>query len=474
MRTKYPLWQLSIWLFTAFLLTYATASGRIQNGPGEFTPDELVCKMQPGYSIQVVNDLFETQVKGNQAQTGCYLLQTPDGMDPESLAVAISALPEVLYCGPNYYLDAPEPFQRSQPFLDQQAIGEYQLQAAAVTLDLAAVHLVSDGSLVKVAVIDGGVNLTHPEFLAKDGGVVSGWDYVDNDSIANDEPGGSGSGHGTFVAGIVKLTAPGAEIHAYRVLDTTGRGDGYTISDAMLKAVDDGCKVINLSLGMVGRTDVLDDALRYAEKSNVIVVAACGNDSTDTNYLFPFPASRSNCIAVAALDSFNILADFSNYGEKVNVCAPGTQIYSTYLDTLYAWWDGTSFASPFVAGTAALFFSADSSITAEQMDTIVTRTSVNVDSLNPGLEGELGAGLIDPLAALSYVTDFHCGDADRNGVINISDAIYLISYIFAGGLAPLPMSSGDADCSGYINVSDAVHLINFIFGGSMSACPGCP
>lgn len=473
MRIKYLLSRSCVLSFVAFLLMLLTAVGSAQNGQGEFTSDELVCKMQPGYSIQIVNDLFETQVKGNQAQTGCYLLQTPDGASPESLAVAIGALPEVLYCGPNYYLDAPEPFQRSQPFLDQQAIGEYQTQAAATALDLAAVHLINDGESVKVAVIDGGVNFNHPEFLSKSGGVVSGWDYVDNDSIANDEPGGSGSGHGTFVAGIVKLTAPGAEIHAYRVLDTTGRGDGYTVSDAMLRAVDDGCKVINLSLGMVGRTDVLDDAMRYAEKINVIVVAACGNDSTDTNYLFPFPASRSNCIAVAALDSFNILADFSNYGEKVNVCAPGTQIYSTYLDSLFAWWDGTSFAAPFVAGTAALLISADSAITAEQIDSIVARTSTNVDSLNPGLEGELGAGLINPLAALSYLTGFNCGDADRNGIINISDAIYLISYIFAGGLAPLPMSSGDADCSGFINVSDAVHLINYIFGGSISACPGC-
>lgn len=72
------------------------------------------------------------------------------------------------------------------------------------------------------------------------------------------------------------------------------------------------------------------------------------NDSTEADLVFPFPAHKVSCIAVAALDSLNIKADFSNYGDKVDICAPGTRIYSTFLDTSYAWWDGTSFAAPFV------------------------------------------------------------------------------------------------------------------------------
>ncbi|MFH2056977.1 MAG: S8 family serine peptidase, partial [bacterium] len=393
------------------LATLAPELMGAQNGWGDYKSEELVCRMQPGYAIEIVNDLFGTSVKGNLPQTNCFLLATPEGADPETLAVAIMELPEVLYCGANYYLDAAEPFQRSQPFLDQQVIGEFLLQAAADTLDLDAAQLLSDGSAVPVAVIDGGINLSHPEFSLKSGGIVSGWDYVDDDPEADDEAGGPGSGHGTFVAGVVRLTAPGAPIYAYRVLDTLGRGDGYTIAAALLRAVDDGCRVINLSLGMVGKNDALDDAMKYAEHLQVMVVAAAGNDSTESNYVFPFPAARNNCYAVAALDSTNRKADFSNFGLKVDGCAPGTEIYSPYLDTSYAWWSGTSFAAPFVSGLAALLLASDPALTPEQIKSIIAMTAVSIDADNPGLEGRRGCGLIDPVAALQYLQNYLCGDA---------------------------------------------------------------
>lgn len=454
--------------FLVILLSPVTLEG--DNGPGEFKPGEIVCEMEEGYDVETVNGEFGTSVRGFQAQTNCYLLGVPPGIDPESLAVEIELRPEVAYCGANYYLDAPEPFQRSQPFLDLEDAGDYTSQLASVTLNLISVHDISVGDGIRIAVIDGGVDLSHPEFASRGGSVRYGWDYVDGDSVANDEPGGPGSGHGTFVAGIVRLLAPSSDIYAYRVLDTLGRGDGYTIAEAVLAAVNDSCKVINLSLGQLGHHDALDDALKYAEHHDVTIVAAAGNDSTNVDPNFPFPASRSYSLAVAALDSNLVLAGFSNYGRKIDICAPGTAVYSTFPDSLYAWWDGTSFAAPMVSGTAALLYFVDSLLTRDDVASIIAGTAINIDSLNQGMEDHLGSGLINPLGALELLSGALRGDPDRSGVVDIDDVTFLVSFIFLNGEPPVPMYTGDADCTESVDIDDVVCLITYIFLGGAAPC----
>jgi len=474
MQTESMATPLRLLFLAVALILWPLISLHAGNQAGDFKAEELVCRMELGFSIDIVNNAHGTTVKGFVQQTSCYLLGTQSGQNAESLAVEISELPGVQYCGANYYLDAPEPFQLSQPFLDFDGTGDYQTQWAASVLSLTTVHTLTEGSGVKVAVIDCGVNLDHPEFVAKSGGVYSGWDFVDGDSIANDEPGGVGSGHGTFVAGVVKLAAPGCDIYAYRVLDTLGRGDGYTVTEALLQAIEDGCKVVNLSLGMVGRHDALDDALKYAESQDITVVTSAGNDSTEVDLVFPFPGKKASCLTVAALDSLNIKADFSNYGYKVDICAPGTQIYSPFLDTSYAWWDGTSFAAPFVTGLAALIYSVDSMFTWEEVDYVISETATNIDSLNPGMEGKLGSGLVNMVAALEMVTSLLCGDVDASGGVNVSDLIYLVDYLFHGGAAPYPLlRTGDVDCTCSVNIADVVYLVNYLFSSGPAPCQGC-
>ncbi|MEW5925551.1 MAG: S8 family serine peptidase [Candidatus Zixiibacteriota bacterium] len=455
---KSPLIIIIGWLC---LLLPQSFGSSVQNGS---SPEELVCRMEPGYDIEIINITFGTTVRSYQPQIKCYLLIPPEDQDPESLAAVIDARLDVQYCGVNYYLVAPEPFQRSQPFLDNQGIGDLETQLAATTLDLVVAQEISIGLDVSVAILDGGIDFDHPEFVAKSGGVYSGWDFIDNDSIAFDEPGGSCSGHGTFVAGIVKLVAPAANIYAYRVLDTTGEGDGYNIAAAVLKAIDDGCKAINISFGMIGENVALDDALKYARDNDVLVIAAAGNDSTDSNLIFPFPASRYYCIAVAALDSLNYRADFSNFGVKVNVCAPGTWIYAPYIDTLYGWWNGTSFATPFVTGLAALIYSINQDIEWDDIYNIINQTATSVDSLNPGIEGLLGNGLINPVDALEMAGSQHIpGDANHDDVVNLLDIIYIISYMYREGPAPIPLASADADGSGNITILDMTYLIRYLY-----------
>jgi len=363
-----------------------------------YVEGELVVKLNglDSSSIEEINSQFGTEVQQYLPQLEIFLLATEEGADLDSLSEAIEALPNVLYSHPNYLVDPLQPVQGSFPFPDDDLVGSYPDQAAAITLDLSEAHELSTGNGVVVAVIDGGVDYNDPVF---EGTVVSGYDYVDDDDDAFDEPGGDNSGHGTFIAGVVHLVAPEAEIRAYRVSEISGESDGYLVAEAMLQAIEDGCWVINLSLVMMDGHNAIAEAIEYAKNKDVIIVVAAGNEQEQIPL---YPSSDSNVIAVAAVDTMNLLADFSRYGEHIDVCAPGTDIYSPYQNNLYAWWSGTSFAAPFVSGQAALIMSkALQTFSWTWVKDAILNTAVDLDGLNPDFAGMLGSGLIDPVASLA-------------------------------------------------------------------------
>ncbi len=435
-----------------------------------FKPNELICKVLIGYSIDAVNAEFGTTIKSHQLATDCYLLNTPPGADAESLTVEIAQIEGVLFCNPNFILAAPEGLQSSSPFLDQNFSSDITTQLSTVTLGLTAAQTISTGDGVKIALIDAGVDFEHPELSRTAGLVVPRWDYVDADIDPTDEPGGSMSGHGTFIAGLLKLVAPNADIMVYRVLDTAGMGDGYRIADAVIQAVADSCRVISLSLGMVGIHDALDEALRYAYQHGSLTVTSAGNDSTDLGALFPFPAERAYCLAVAAVDSIDLKANFSNYGVKVDLCAPGTWIYGPYPDSIYAWWHGTSFAVPFVAGVAALILEEHLDYSVEGLKGAMFHSAINLDNLNPDYAGLLGYGRVDPLAALQYIPTDVLGDLSGDGFTDLTDLSALIAYM-TGYDPTLPSSMADINCSGVIDLTDLSFLIAHLVVGVPLSCP---
>ncbi|MGH8016390.1 MAG: S8 family peptidase, partial [Candidatus Zixiibacteriota bacterium] len=277
-------------------------------------------------------------------------------------------------------------------------------------------------------------------------------------------------GHGTFVAGIVRLTAPDAHIVSYRVLDTNGIGNGFYIAEALVDAVDNNCNVINLSLVMPGSHPTVVKALQYARFNEVLVVASAGNDSS---LLARFPASDENAISVAAVDSFGFKADFSNYDASVELVAPGTGIYASFPGNQYARWDGTSFAAPFVSGQAALLYALDPAATWNSIKNSICSLAVNVDSINPGYAGLLGFGLIDPLATVVQSGGYVCGDINNDGTpLNILDLTYIVDYIFRGG--PIPANLLAANCDGIgvePNILDLTRLVDYIYrGGQTPVC----
>ncbi len=228
---------------------------------------------------------------------------------------------------------------------------------------------------VTVAVLDTGVNLSHPELRGK---IVAQADFVDlegldTSSFVGDLLGVDGDaedelGHGTHVAGIIAAegvameagVAPECRLMAVRVLATLRDGDSVqgagvvdNINPAIKWAVDQGADVINMSLGIRHSGGGLPhaDVIRYAVSKGVTVVAASGNDGTDTKY---YPGALPGVVAVGAVDDQGSVASFTSWGAPITVVAPGVNVLSCYARGRYAVASGTSQAAPFVAGGIAL------------------------------------------------------------------------------------------------------------------------
>jgi hypothetical protein len=275
---------------------------------------------------------------------------------------------------------------------------------------------------VSVAVIDSGVDLTHPDLV--DRLRTDGADFVDGDEEPFDE-----NGHGTNVAGIVAATldnaegivglAPNISILPVRVMNRKGFGSDRAIAAGVRFAADRGAQVINLSLGAtltIGaetESELVMAAIRYAQERGALVVVAAGND------FVPLPnaivGDNLDVLVVAATDPDDRKADFSNSGPWITVSAPGVQILSTMptyevfltSDEIprderfrqgYDWMSGTSQATPYVSALAALLFSARPDWTAVDVAQAIETSAATIADINPGIE--LGRGRIDACRAL--------------------------------------------------------------------------
>ena len=382
------------WIGVLGVVVVCALAGAAANGAALYESGSLVVKMWPSYSIDEVLDITDATIDEHLTQLDIYLLSVPMGADLEALAANITEMPGVAFCQPNYLVDPLQSVQGSIPVSDQQRTIDFDDQEVVHHLGLDEAHASTTGAGVKVAVLDGGVNYNHPVLSHN---IVMRRDYVDSDDDPFDEEGGPNSGHGSFVAGLTRLAAPGAQIYTYRVTDIDGLSNGYVVAEAITQAVNDGCKVINLSLVTTERHEAIAAAAAYAAAHDVLIVAAAGNGHTPEAH---YPASDPNVLAVAAVDTLDLLADFSCYGEHVDICAPGTGLYGPYLQDSYAWWGGTSFAAPFVAAQAALLWNYNPAATRAEVIDAILSTAVDLDHINEDLSGQLGAGLINPLQSI--------------------------------------------------------------------------
>ncbi len=243
-----------------------------------------------------------------------------------------------------------------------------------------------------VAVLDTGVDLQHP---ALQGHLTAGYNVLNPALPPQDVPDGAtneAAGHGTMVAGIIAKMAPGAAIMPIRVLNGDGNGSVMSVVMGIEYAIHHGATVINLSLGTSTYSDALEDAVEDAYNNGVIVVAADGNDGSMAPH---YPAALPNVVAVAAVDSSNVKAAWSNYGQNVCVCAPGVDVRSTFYNGGYATWSGTSFAAPFVSAEAADVLYHNSEMSVDDAVSQICGSAYDISDLNPLYSDYLGEGVID-------------------------------------------------------------------------------
>lgn len=284
----------------------------------------------------------------------------------------------------------------------------------------------STGSTAVVAVVDDAVERTHPDLFANiwknpneiagnglddDGNGyvddINGWDMADNDNTP--DPPTIDYSHGTHVAGIVGAsTNNGIGIasigYSVKLMCVKASGSSPTsISHGyagILYAANTGANVINCSWGSSSSSATSQEVINFAVSKGCIVVVAAGNNNSSSLY---YPAAYNGAISVAATDINDVKSGFSNYGEWVKISAPGSAILSTVPYGGYASFQGTSMASPLVAGLVGLMKSVNPSMPNSDLINCLYSTCQSILFQNPTIPGQLGAGRINAEAALACV-----------------------------------------------------------------------
>lgn len=311
--------------------------------------------------------------------------------------------------------------------------------------------LAENAPTVIVAVIDSGIDYTHSFFEGRIDN--KGVDLIENDGDPYDD---YYKGHGTHVAGIVvDNTSENVKVRAYKTLNSKG-GGYYSVTCAAIDlAVKNDVDVINMSLSWKNTEDcynMFEESLQKAVENNVAVVVAAGNQYSDASTRCP--ASNNNVITVAATDENNEPASFSNYGNCVDVAAPGFSINSTMPENKQATKNGTSMASPFVAAAAAFIKSVNQNYTPDQIKTIVKETAFAPENWNE----EYGIGILNLGNIVSYlsvstpVLSFN----PNNDVVITTSSSSAVVYYTTDGSDPVVGVSKIYD--GPINTSSAVKI----------------
>lgn len=385
--------------------------------PNKFLSGEVVVKFKPQIGQRVGKDRLERdglKIAKTLPRSGLIRIRVAPGAEQETIA-RLLARGDVEFATLNYIVQAFE--TPNDPGFGSQW-GMTKIEAPSA-------WNISHGSAdITIAVIDTGVDLDHPDLAGKlwvntdeipangldddfNGYIddVNGYDFYNLDAFPDDD-----NSHGSHVAGIAAAATNngvgvagvswGAKIMALKALNYNGNGSTADLAEAVYYAVDNGAKVINMSLGIPWTSwpcnyPDIETAFTYAVNHNVLLVVAAGNDG---KYGVSCPGAYDQAMAVGSTDSSDNRSSFSNYGPRLDIAAPGSSIYSTWSNGTYGTKSGTSMATPYVAGLAALVWGMAPNMTAAQVRQAIESTA---DDLGPpGWDIYYGYGRINAFAAL--------------------------------------------------------------------------
>ncbi len=362
--------------------------------PSVVLAQEVVVMLAPGASITELASGYNATVLDRFGKRPIHRLRLAPGVSLTDTLSRLRGDTRVRFAEPNAVNSSPEKKDQVVWVLGGDELG-FSGQWAPSSLALAPAQALSTGAGIRVAVLDTGIDAAHPAFAGRlartAGGALLGRDFVDGD----DDPAEAGTvtdagwGHGTHVASVIALAAPGAPIIPVRVLDAAGRGNVWVLAEALLWAIDpdgdprtdDGARVINISLGTTAPTQLLDmaielascnddddddeqidrsdpgfddDRLRCSLRPGAVVMAAAGNSGSGTELVYPAAEAVEGQLAITATDSAGLLAGFANRGSWVQLAAPGDRIIGAVPGGGYATWSGTSMATPWASAVSAL------------------------------------------------------------------------------------------------------------------------
>lgn len=290
------------------------------------------------------------------------------------------------------------------------------------------------GSGVTIAILDSGVHGAHPDLAAN---MVAGWNFIDNNNNTADV-----HGHGTAVAGAaaaatnnalgVPAVAGGAKIMPVRIADANAYAYWSTVAQGLTWAADNGARIANISyVGVAGSLSVKNAAQYMKNKGGLVVVCAGNNNIAETI------APTTTMVVVSATNGSDTKASFSSWGDFVTIAAPGTTIWTTNKAGGYSSWNGTSFASPIVAGTAALAMAANPSLTGAQVESLLYSSAVDLGTA--GRDNVFGYGRVNASATVSAAVTMPAADTTAPTVA-ISNPLASASV---SGLVPVDVQASD-------------------------------
>lgn len=396
-----------------------TRSDQYKEGNNTFKLGEVLVKFRKGVNLNSMESVMRqynaTRIRhlyGSDVQ----IWRIPESTEVE-IASQLNADPAVEYAEPNYIYEAN--VMPNDPDFDNQ-------WAHIFIHSQSAWDITTGNTSITIAIVDSGVDESHPDLAGK---ILTGYDFVDNDTNPHDL-----YGHGTHVAGIAAAMTDndigiagmswGAWILPVRVLGENGKGSSSDLADGIRWAYQRGAWVINLSLTSDEYSQSVQDAVTEAHNAGSLVIAGMGNCRAYDPQKCPvanpisYPAAYDNVIAVAATSILGTYAPYSQHGAHCDIAAPGGDmdylhdddgIYSTmptydvYLTDRgyyknYDYSQGTSMATPYVSGLAALIWSIVPTLSPDQVQDIIENTAVDLGP--PGWDPDYGHGRIDAYAAL--------------------------------------------------------------------------
>jgi thermitase len=362
--------------------------------PPAWVADQLLVTVRPGVDRGRAEGLYKAHgaaIIDEIPQIHTHLIRVPP-QALEQVEQALSRRPEV---------EAVQKNRRHPPGLvpnDPQYASQWHLPKIAAPQ---AWDYLDWKPEVTVAILDSGVDPTHPDLAAN---LVPGYNFYSNNTNTADV-----YGHGTKVAGAaaavtdndtgVASPAYQAFIMPIRVTGTDGWAYSSTLAQGLTWAADHGARVMNMSFGSVADDKTITSAAQYAMKKGAVVVAAAGNSGAEE----PVP-ENPYMISVSATDSSDRLCSFSSRGAYVDLAAPGSGIYSTLSGGGYGYVSGTSFSSPIVAGVAAAVLAVNPDLTPQEVEGILEETAVDLGAA--GYDTSFGHGRVNAGAAVARAAGF--------------------------------------------------------------------